>query len=139
MTEKEIKTLKETVLKCMPKTYKFKYILSKEQIDVLKDDTSIPCLDTINRPGLVEAALKSTFREFDPSTLIKKAKEPTDLSGEVKEGVVISKKMVSKTGKILKSIGISLYKYEDNCYVCFKLDYGLFSIIEIFIYILPLD
>lgn len=138
MTEKELKTLKDTIEKCLPKTYKFKYVLKPEQIEALKKDGfDLEQLDTIRMPGLVDAALKSTFKEFDPSLLIKKAKEPTDLSEDVKEGVVISKKMVTKTGKILKSVGISLYEFEGNGYVCFRLDYDLFYIIEIFIYTLP--
>ena len=61
--------------------------------------------------------------------VVARAKEPTIMD----DGVIVSKKMATKTDKKLQNVGIGFFTHEGIRYVCVKLIYERFDIIEIFI------
>ena len=104
----------------------------------MKDDTiydqlieasyDIDSLDTINDDMLIQEALKADYLEYQRD-IVAKAKVPTILDN----GVIVSKKMVTKADKKLLCVKIGFFDYNNIHYVSIKLCYEKFDIIEIFI------
>lgn len=127
---KQTLSMSEIIESHKPKNYKYKYIINDD--DVLRQLESegydLEQLDTIRMDHVTHAALECEFQVYD-RTLIKKAKEPTIMT----DGVVINKKMITKTDKKLLSIRIGNFAYDSMQYLCVMFDYERFSIMELFV------
>lgn len=126
--KKEI-TVQELVETHKPKNFKFKYIFKDEALlqELMSSDYDMGSLDTIEDDKLVEAALSASYIKYE-SSIVGKAQRPSFLDG----GIIISKKMVTKAGKKLLSVGVSNFMYEGYLHIGIKLEYEKFDIIEIF-------
>ena len=120
----------ETVESHKPKNYKYKYIIKDESMwdELREQEYDESTLDTINDTDLTLSAINADFKEY-PREVVARAKEPTIMD----DGVIVSKKMATKTDKKLQNVGIGFFTHEDIRYVCVKLIYERFDIIEIFI------
>ena len=58
-----------------------------------------------------------------------KAKKPTEFDN----GVMLSKKMATKTDKKLQKVKVGYFMYDSRKYVCLRLEYERFDIMELFI------
>lgn len=120
----------ETVESHKPKNYKYKYIIKDESMwdELREQEYDESTLDTINDTDLTLSAINADFKEY-PREVVARAKEPTIMD----DGVIVSKKMATKTDKKLQNVGIGFFTHEGIRYVCVKLIYERFDIIEIFI------
>ena len=130
MAKKEI-TSQELVESHKPKNFKYKYIFTDETLleDLMNSGYDMSTLDTICDDKLVDAALSTEMKMYE-RTIIGKAKEPSILDN----GVIISKKMVTKADKKLLGVYVGFFHYKSH-HVVIKLQYERFDIIEIFILI----
>ena len=112
-----------------PKNFKFKYLFKDDKMfdELMCSEYDITTLDTICNDDLVNAALATDYNEYE-RTIVGKAKEPTILDN----GVIVSKKMVTKADKKLLGVYIGFFDYNDARYVAIKLIYEKFDILEIF-------
>jgi hypothetical protein len=112
-----------------PKNFKHKYIMTDENLRKLEEENyDLSKLDTIQNDDITKCAIEANYKEYD-RTIIGKAKEPTPLE----DGIIISKKMVTKSDKKLLSLGVGRFEYNNTEYVSIRMHYELFDIIEIFI------
>ena len=112
-----------------PKYFKHAIIPTEEAHQKLEEENfDFKKLDTINNEELLEHAIHADYHEYD-RTIIKKAKEPTCLD----DGIIISKKMVTKADQKLQSVGIGRFVMDNTEYVSIRLRYEYFDIFEIFI------
>ena len=112
-----------------PKNFKHKYIMTDEILRKLEEENyDLSKLDTIQNDDITKCAIEANYKEYD-RTIIGKAKEPTPLE----DGIIISKKMVTKSDKKLLSLGVGRFEYNNTEYVSIRMRYELFDIIEIFI------
>lgn len=127
-SSKETLTPEKLVESHKPKNFKYKYIFNDEKFlnDLLSSGYDMSSLDTIDDDHLVEAALSTNFTMYE-RTIVGKAKEPSILDN----GVVISKKMVTKADKKLLGLYIGFFDYNTK-HIAIKLHYEKFDIIEIF-------
>lgn len=122
-------SMSELVESHKPKNFKFKYIMKDNELRMLENENyDISSLDTIHNDELVRCAVYAQYKEYDRG-IIGKAKEPTCLE----DGIVISKKLVTKSDKKLLSLGVGRFELHNVMYVSIRLRYELFDIIEIFI------
>ena len=130
MATKKQLTMAEIVESHKPKHFKYKYIINDDDVfdELLKCGYDLDSLDTIRNDSLVQKALKANFTEYQRD-VVARAKEPTVLN----DGVVLSKKMVTKTDKKLLGVCIGFFEYNDIRYIALKLRYERFDILEIFI------
>lgn len=124
------KSISEIVNDHKPKNYKFKFIVKDETLwkELEEQQYDISSLDTINDSDLTVAALNTSFKEY-PRETVAAAKKPTSIDN----GVIISKKMITKADKKLQSVNIGFFTHNNVRYVCVKFVYERFDIIEIFI------
>lgn len=124
------KSISEIVNDHKPKNYKFKFIVKDETLwkELEEQQYDISSLDTINDSDLTVAALNTSFKEY-PRETVSVAKKPTSIDN----GVIISKKMITKADKKLQSVNIGFFTHNNVRYVCIKFVYERFDIIEIFI------
>ena len=115
-----------------PKNFKYKYLITDDSIydELIENNYDLDQLDTIQNDELVQEALKADYKEYQ-SDIIGKAKEPTILDSN--NGIIISKKMITKTGKKLLGILIGFFDHNGIHYISIKLRYEKFEILEIFI------
>lgn len=127
-SNKKTLTPEELVESHKPKNFKYKYIFNDEEFlnELLSSGYDMSSLDTIDDDHLVEAALSTNFTMYE-RTIVGKAKEPSILDN----GVVISKKMVTKADKKLLGLYIGFFDYNTK-HIAIKLHYEKFDIIEIF-------
>ena len=103
--------------------------MSDDNLRLLEQEGfDLSTLDTINDDELTRIASETPYTEYE-RTIIGKAKEPTTLE----DGIIISKKLVTKADKKLQSIGIGRFEFNGINYVSIRLRYEQFDIIEIFI------
>lgn len=127
-SSKETLTPEKLVESHKPKNFKYKYIFNDEEFlsELLSSGYDMSSLDTIDDDHLVEAALSTNFTMYE-RTIVGKAKEPSILDN----GVVISKKMVTKADKKLLGLYVGFFDYNTK-HIAIKLHYEKFDIIEIF-------
>ena len=127
-SSKKTLTPEELVESHKPKNFKYKYIFNDEeaQNELSSSGYDMSSLDTIDDDHLVEAALSTNFTMYE-RTIVGKAKEPSILD----DGVVISKKMVTKADKKLLGLYVGFFDYNTK-HIAIKLHYEKFDIIEIF-------
>ena len=127
-SSKKTLTPEELVESHKPKNFKYKYIFNDEEFlnELLSSGYDMSSLDTIDDDHLVEAALSTNFTMYE-RTIVGKAKEPSILD----DGVVISKKMVTKADKKLLGLYVGFFDYNTK-HIAIKLHYEKFDIIEIF-------
>ena len=120
----------ELVTSHIPKNFKYYYHIKDEELknQLIEKQFDLSKLDTINNPSLIELALNTKYDIYE-RTIVGKAKEPTIMDN----GVVISKKMVTKADKKLQQFGIGFFKEDHVQYVSIRMYYEKFDIIEIFI------
>ena len=112
-----------------PKYFKHKYIINDENLRILEQDGyDLSKLDTIKNDEITKLAIEADCKEND-RTIVGKAKEPTPLN----DGIIISKRLVTKADKKLLSLGVGRFHHDDTEYVSIRLRYEQFDIIEIFI------
>jgi hypothetical protein len=99
--------------------------LEKELIEAGFDMTT---LDTINDADLVADALAAPFQSY-PREVVATSKKPT----QIENGVLLFKKMVTKTDKKLQNVKVGFFQHNNLNYACIKFVYERFEIIEIFI------
>jgi hypothetical protein len=113
-----------------PKNFKYRFIITDESVyDELQSlQYDLSNLDTINDDELIQEALKADYTWYERD-VVKRAKEPTIFEN----GVILSKKMVTKTDKKLIKIGTGFFEFRNLRYVSIRMVYERFDIIEIFI------
>lgn len=121
-------TPQELVESHKPKNFKYKYIFNDDQLlsDLMNSGYDMSSLDTICDDKLVEKALQADFIMYERE-IVGKAKEPSILN----DGVIISKKMVTKADKKLLGVYVGFFEYNSR-HIAIKLHYEKFDIIEIF-------
>lgn len=129
MAKKEL-PLNEIVDSHKPKNFKYYYYFhNPEDLAQLQQmGYDIATLDTICNFELTEAAKNATFKYYDRD-VVAHAKEPVMLE----RGVLMTKKMATKTDKKLSQVGVAFFSLHDVDYVAIKLCYEKFDIYEIFI------
>lgn len=123
-------SLPELIMAHLPKNYKY-YLELKNEDDykILEDEKfDMALLDTINDAELITAAKQKPYK-FCERDVVAHAKEPTVLE----RGVILSKKMATKTDKKLIQVGYAFFEHADVSYVSVLLCYERFDIYEIFI------
>jgi hypothetical protein len=129
MSKKEQVKLSELIESHRPKNFKHKYILNDDNLRELESEGyDISKLDTIHNDELIQLALEAHYKEYE-RTVVGKAKEPSILE----DGIIISKKMVTKSDKKLLSLGVGRFECNNVEYVSIRLRYERFDIIELFI------
>ena len=113
-----------------PKNFKYRFIITDESVyDELQSlQYDLSNLDTINDDELIQEELKADYTWYERD-VVKRAKEPTIFEN----GVILSKKMVTKTDKKLIKIGTGFFEFRNLRYVSIRMVYERFDIIEIFI------
>lgn len=121
-------TPQELVESHKPKNFKYKYIFNDDQLlsDLMNSGYDMSSLDTICDDKLVEKALQADFIMYERE-IVGKAKEPSILN----DGIIISKKMVTKADKKLLGVYVGFFEYNSR-HIAIKLHYEKFDIIEIF-------
>lgn len=129
-TPKKQLTMSEIIESHKPKNFKYRFIITDDSVfnELIEQGYDLDNLDTIKDDMLVQEALNAEYIEYHRD-IIGKAKEPTVLE----DGVIISKKMVTKADKKLFGVLVGFFKYRNLSYVAIKLRYERFDIIEIFI------
>lgn len=132
---KETKSISEIVESHKPKNFKFKFYFKDDEIikQLESENYDMSSIDTIKNDDLTNKAYNET--EFTNYTreILGKAKEPTTLSEDFEDGIIISKKMITKADKKLQNIGVGYYDFNNVTYLIIKLQYERFDILEIFI------
>jgi len=132
MASKKELSISELVETHKPKNFKYKYIFTDDSIfdQLVNEGYDVLSLDTIENDDLVQAALNAHYDEYD-SSIIGKAKEPTIMN----DGIIVSKKMVTKAGKKLLKFMMGFFNYGEYRYIAIKMHYEKFDILEIFVLI----
>lgn len=118
----------ELIKSHLPKNYKyFIHIKDKTLEDELSDDFDWNLIDTIDNSEIVNEAMNATYQLYERET-VASAKKPTILD----DGVILSKKLATKTDKKLINVGVGFFTYDDFRYVSTKLIYERFDIYEVF-------
>lgn len=114
-----------------PKNFKFKYYFKDDELlkELEKEGYDILSTDTIKNDPLTNYAYNNTEFVYHERTIIGKAKEPTELE----DGIMISKKMITKADKKLLRIGIGYFTFNDLSYMAIRLEYERFDILELFV------
>jgi hypothetical protein len=130
MAKKELSPI-ELIQTHKPKNFKYRFILKDDEFikSLEKDGFDMDELDTIHNDTLVQLALYAEYEQYE-RTIIGKAKEPTIIN---ENGVIVSKKMVTKADKKLQHFGIGYFDYQGLHYVVMRMYYEKFDIIEIFV------
>lgn len=123
-------TPSELVLSHKPKNFKYRYFIKDDDFlkQLQEEGFNFDELDTIHNDELVQLALQTECELYE-RTIIGKAKEPTAMEN----GVIVSKKMVTKSDKKLQQFGIGYFDHENMHYVVMRMYYEKFDIIEIFV------
>jgi len=113
-----------------PKNYKYRFIIHDDSLykELQDDGYDLDNLDTIHDDELIQAALHAKYKYYD-RTIIGKAKEPT----RIENGMIVAKKMVTKSDKKLNQIGTSFFTFRDIRYFALRMYYERFDILELFI------
>lgn len=118
----------ELIKSHLPKNYKyFIHIKDKTLEDELSDDFDWNLIDTIDNSEIVNEAMNATYQLYERET-VASAKKPTILDN----GVILSKKLATKTDKKLINVGVGFFTYDGFRYVSTKLIYERFDIYEVF-------
>ena len=127
---KKTMTASELVSSHKPKNYKYRFIIKDDTLikELEAEGFNFDELDTINDADLVKEAMNTECQMYE-RTIIGKAKEPTDMGN----GILVSKKMVTKADKKLIHFGMGFFEYNHMNYVVIRLCYERFDIIEIFV------
>jgi hypothetical protein len=127
-TKKQI-SASELVDSHKPKNFKFKYIFHDDHLLFTLEDEKydILSLDTIHNDELVQEALRASYVSHERDT-VAHAKEPTELQ----DGIMLSKRMITKADKKLKAVLTAFFDFHQNRYMAIKFQYEKFDIIEIF-------
>ena len=129
MATKPEPTLQELIESHKPKNFKYYINMSDESlIELEKSGFNMSDLDTIQDPELIQNAMSAVYQMYDRS-IVAKAKEPSILEN----GVMLTKKMATKTDKKLHNVGVGYFTMNGVSYVAIKLVYERFDIYEIFI------
>ncbi len=122
--------IRELVESHAPKN--FKYYINLKSDESLKELESLGYdmskLDTICQPDLTKRAINAAYKYYERE-VVAHAKEPTLME----RGVILNKKMATKTDKKLERVGLAFFDVDDVSYVSVKLCYEQFDIYEIFI------
>lgn len=121
-------TPQELVETHKPKHFKFKYIFNDDQLieDLASSEFDMSTLDTINDDELVEAALGADYTMYERD-IVGKSNAPTIMD----DGIIISKKMITKADKKLLAVYIGFFEYHSK-HIAIKFHYERFDILEIF-------
>lgn len=122
--------IRELVESHTPKNFKY-YINLKSEEDLKRLETlgyDLDNLNTIRQPDLIKRAIAATYKYYERE-VVAHAKKPTIMEN----GVILNKKMATKTDKKLEQVGVAFFDIDDVKYVAVKLCYELFDIYEIFI------
>lgn len=127
---KQEKPFGDIVTSHKPKNFKYYYHFHDDNdfIQLEQSGYDVSTLDTIMNPNLINAAKNANFKYYDRE-VVAHAKEPTILEN----GVIMTKKMATKTDKKLSQVGVAFFDYDMLKYVAIKLCYEKFDIYEIFI------
>jgi hypothetical protein len=131
MAKKEL-PINEVVESHKPKNFKYYYHFHNpdDLVELEKLGYDIASLDTICNADLIEAAKAAEFKYHDRD-IVAHAKDPVMLE----RGVVMTKKMATKTDKKLLQVGYAFFTFNEVDYAAIKLCYERFDIYEIFIMI----
>lgn len=118
----------ELIKSHLPKNYKyFIYIKDETLPSEFSKEFDWNLLDTINDPILIKLAMEASYQYYERET-VSSAKKPTILD----KGVILSKKLATKTDKKLQNVGVGFFNHNNQRYVATKLVYERFDIYEIF-------
>lgn len=127
---KKVTAADELVESHKPKNFKFKYYFKGDillELEELKYD--ILSTDTIRNDQLTNYAYNEVSYQYYERDIIGKAKQPT----EIEDGIMISKKMVTKADKKLIKVGIGYFTFNNISYMAIRLEYERFDILELFV------
>lgn len=122
--------IRELVESHAPKNFKY-YINVKSDDDLKQLETlgyDMANLNTICQPDLIQRAMSAVYKYYERD-VVSRAKKPTIME----HGIILNKKMATKTDKKLEQVGVAEFDIGDVKYVAIKLCYELFDIYEIFI------
>jgi hypothetical protein len=123
-------TISEIVESHKPKNFKYYYDFHEDAmlVELEQQGFDLSTIDTIENPELIQRAKQASFKYYDRD-VVAHAKEPTILEN----GVIMTKKMATKTDKKLSQVGLGFFTWNEVSYVTIKLCYEKFDIYEIFI------
>lgn len=123
-------TISEIVESHKPKNFKYYYDFHEDTslVELEQEGFDLSTIDTIENPELIQHAKQASFKYYDRD-VVAHAKEPTILEN----GVIMTKKMATKTDKKLSQVGLGFFTWNEVSYVTIKLCYEKFDIYEIFI------
>lgn len=123
-------TISEIVESHKPKNFKYYYDFHEDAmlVELEQQGFDLSTIDTIENPELIQHAKQASFKYYDRD-VVAHAKEPTILEN----GVIMTKKMATKTDKKLSQVGLGFFTWNEVSYVAIKLCYEKFDIYEIFI------
>jgi hypothetical protein len=123
-------TISEIVESHKPKNFKYYYDFHEDAmlVELEQQGFDLSTIDTIENPELIQHAKQASFKYYDRD-VVAHAKEPTILEN----GVIMTKKMATKTDKKLSQVGLGFFTWNEVSYVTIKLCYEKFDIYEIFI------
>ena len=129
MASKKVLSPADIVESHKPKNFKYKYLFHDDEflMKLEADGYDIDSLDTIRNDALVQESLKCELEQHDRET-VSHAKEPTKLQ----DGVMLSKRMITKADKKLQSVNTGFFTYQQSRYMIIKFQYEKFDIVEIF-------
>lgn len=129
MAKKE-KPLTEIVETHKPKNFKYYYYFHdpEDLVRLEQAGYDVSSLDTICNTELTTCARQASFKYYERE-IVAHAKDPVVLE----RGVVMTKKMATKTDKKLSQVGVAFFTLHDVEYVTVKLCYEKFDIYEIWI------
>lgn len=127
---KQKESASDIVNKHKPKNFKYRFIINDDAFyqELIDQGYNLDELDTIHNDALIQEALHASYKCYE-QTVIGKAKEPTNMG----DGVMLSRKMITKVGKKLSKIGLAFFTFQDTKYVSIRAYYEKFDIIELFI------
>lgn len=118
----------ELIISHLPKNYRyFVHIKDKTLENELSDDFDWNLIDTIDNPEIIKEAMDAVYTLYERN-VVASAKKPTILDN----GVILSKKLATKTDKKLINVGVGFFTYDGFRYVSTKLVYERFDIYEVF-------
>ena len=127
---KKTMPLAEIVETHKPKNFKYYYHFHDPEdfAQLERDGYDVSTLDTICNAELITCAQQASFKYYERE-IVARAKEPVILE----RGVIMTKKMATKTDKKLAQVGVAFFALIGVEYVTVKLCYERFDIYEIWI------
>lgn len=118
----------ELIISHIPKHYNYCFKFKDPTLESeLSPEFDWSLIDTVNNPELINKAVEADYTLYERQS-VSSAKKPTILD----RGVILCKKLATKTDKKLENVGVGFFTHNGMEYVSTKLIYERFDIYEIF-------